>query len=290
MKPPRVSVIVPHFDDPEALDECLSALEGQTLARKDFEIIVADNGSPQGEQALTSLIGTRARLVIVPEKGAGPARNGGVQAARGEYLAFTDCDCLPQPQWLEQGLSLLARHDIVGGRMIVAIGHDKPMTGAEAFEAVFAFDNETYVTARGFTVTANLFCRHSDFDRIGPFRTQLSEDREWCQRALRMGLSLGYAPEAVVAHPPRRTWQELRHKFARINRETFAYYCATRRFGRLQWLLRSFALPLSILPHGMKIMTSPRLRSNAERWAALGTLARQRLWRFAHAWRLLAGS
>lgn len=289
MKPPRVSVIVPHFNDPEALGQCLEALEGQTLPRQEYEIIVADNGSPQGEQALARLIAGRARLVIVPEKGAGPARNGGVEAAQGELLAFTDCDCLPEPQWLERGLEALARHDIAGGRMTVAVGHDRPMTGAEAFEVVFAFDNEAYVKDKGFTVTANLFCRRADFERIGRFRTQMSEDREWCQRALAMGLSLGYAAEAVVAHPPRRNWHELRHKFARINSETFAYYRATRRLGRLQWALRSFALPLSILPHGLKVIGSRRLRTATERRAALLMLIRQRLWRFGDAWRLLAG-
>lgn len=288
MKPPRISVIVPHFNDPEALARCLSALAAQTLPPQAFEIIVADNGSPQGERTLTDLIDGRARLVIVTEKGAGPARNGGVEAAQGDLLAFTDCDCLPEPQWLEQGIAVLARHDIVGGKMVVAIGHEGAMTGAEAFEAVFAFDNESYVKDKGFTVTANLFCRRADFARIGPFRTQVSEDREWCRRARGMGLSLGYAADAVVAHPPRRTWQELRRKFARINSETYAYYRATRKLGRLQWMVRSFALPLSILPHGLQIMTSPRLRNGTERRGALVMLARQRLWRFAHAWRLLA--
>lgn len=290
MEKPRISVIVPHFSDPDALDQCLSALQAQTLPRQDFEIVVADNGSPQGEQALARRVAGRARLIVVTEQGAGPARNGGVRAAHGEYLAFTDCDCLPDPHWLERGLDALARHDIVGGCMIVATGHDGPMTGAEAFEAVFAFDNEAYVRTKGFSVTANLFCRRADFERIGPFRTLLSEDRDWCQRALRMGLSLGYAAQAVVAHPPRRDWPELRRKFARINSETYAYYRATRRLGRLQWIGRSFALPISILPHGLKVLISPRLRSGAERRRALIMLVRQRLWRFGHAWRLLAGS
>lgn len=284
---PLVSVIVPHFNDPDALDHCLAALEAQSLPPEQFEIIVADNGSPQGKDAIAALIRNRARLVIVPERGAGPARNGGVAAARGEFLAFTDCDCLPDRQWLEKGLAALDRYDLAGGRMTVALGHAGPMSGAEAFEAVLAFDNEAYVKQKGFTVTANLFCRRSDFERIGPFRTQLSEDREWCRRGAALGLSLGYAADAVVAHPPRRNWAELKQKFARINSETYAYYRATRRMGRVNWMLRSFVLPLSILPHGLKIMMTPRLHGQRDRLAALAMLVRQRLWRFADAWRLL---
>lgn len=284
---PRVSVIVPHYDDPERLDLCLTALDAQTLPRAEYEIIVADNASPQGEEALAALIRNRARLVIVPEKGAGPARNGGVAQAQGESLAFTDSDCLPDPQWLATGVAALETYDIVGGRMTVHVGHDGPLTGAEAFEAVFAFDNEAYVKAKGFTVTANLFCRRADFERIEPFRTEMSEDKDWCHRALAQGLSLGYAADAIVAHPPRRNWPELKRKFGRINQETFAYYLASRQWGRLQWLLRSFALPLSILPHGLKVLTSAKLHRAADRRAALGMLIRQRLWRFLDAWRLL---
>jgi glycosyltransferase involved in cell wall biosynthesis len=256
------------------------------VPRANYEIIVADNASPQGEKALADLIADRATLVIVPEKGAGPARNGGVAIARGEILAFTDSDCLPDPRWLEQGVAVLERFDIVGGRMNVLIDHDGPLTPAEAFEAVFAFDNADYVKAKGFTVTANLFCRRADFDRVGPFRADMSEDKEWCHRATAKGLTLGYAKDALVSHPPRRSWEELRTKFARIDRETFAWTVGTKKYGRLLWLLRSVALPLSILPHSLKVMTSPRLSRPADRPGALSMLVRQRLWRFCHAWRL----
>src|SRR3546814_15933384 len=82
-----------------------------------------------------------------------------------------------------------------------------PLTSAEAFEKVFAFDNEDYVRSKGFSVTANLFCRRADFEIVGPFRTELSEDKEWCHRAIAKGFSIGYAAAAVVAHTPRRNWQ-----------------------------------------------------------------------------------
>src|SRR3546814_6731030 len=96
--------------------------------------MLADNGSPGGKQVLAALIGDRARMVIVPEKGAGPARNGGVAQARGDILAFTGCDCLPDPEWLAQGVAALERYDIVGGRMLVSIGHDGPLTSAARSE------------------------------------------------------------------------------------------------------------------------------------------------------------
>lgn len=286
MTTPRISVVVPHYNDLSRLSLCLAALEQQSLPFTDYEIIVADNDSPQGREALEKVIAGRARLVIVRQRGAGPARNGGVAAARGEILAFTDSDCLPDPQWLEKGVAALERFNIVGGGMKVHRDHGGPMTPAEAFETVFGFDNKAYVQSKGFTVTANLFCRRADFDRVGGFQSDISEDKEWCHRATAMGLKLGYEGDALVCHPPRRTWPELRAKFARIDRETYAWFLATRKNGRLEWLLRSFALPLSILPHALKVMTSRKLHHHGDRPAALGMLVRQRLWRFVHAWRL----
>jgi glycosyltransferase involved in cell wall biosynthesis len=83
-----VSVIIPHYNDLEALDVCLSALARQSFPAERTEIIVADNASPQGREAVERVVGNRARLITVEQRGAGPARNGGVRASTGEVLAF----------------------------------------------------------------------------------------------------------------------------------------------------------------------------------------------------------
>jgi GT2 family glycosyltransferase len=281
---PLVSVIVPHLHDLRGLDLCLAALARQTLPPERVEIIVADNGSPEGEAAVARTVGGRARLVIVAEPGAGPARNGGVAVSRGEILAFTDCDCRPEPDWLEQGTLALSRHDIVGGRIRVLARNPLAPTAPEAFERVFAFDNEAYVTRKGFSATANLFCPRAVFDAVGGFRRGLSEDVDWCHRARSAGLSVGYAPEAVVGHPARRTWAELRAKWRRLDRESYARIAGA---GRLGWILRSLMLPGSALVHTPRVLFSGELSGLDQRLAALGVLYRLRLWRLADALRLL---
>ncbi|MDB5423136.1 MAG: hypothetical protein JWQ29_552 [Phenylobacterium sp.] len=284
---PKISVIVPHFQDLDGLDRCLDALGRQTCPTRDFEIVVADNNSPAGEAAVAARIAGRARLVVVTEKGAGPARNGGVAASRGETLAFTDSDCVPEPGWLADGAAALAGFDLVGGRMRVLVDDEAHMTGPEAFEAVFAFDNETYVKRKGFTVTANLFCAHKVFDAVGGFRVGVSEDLEWGQRARAAGYRIGYAPGAVVGHPARRTWPDLQRKWQRLSAETFGLVVSAPG-GRTRWLLRSFGLPLSAVAHTPKVLTSPALHTLRDRGRALAVLYRLRLWRFADALRLLA--
>jgi glycosyltransferase involved in cell wall biosynthesis len=286
---PHVSVIVPHFEDLANLNLCLAALEAQSLPCEAFEIIVADNASPSGPAAVERVIAGRARLVVVPERGAGAARNGGAAHARGTVLAFTDSDCRPEPQWLAEGLEALAGVDFVGGRMTVLVDDAARLSPAEAFETVYAFRNEFYVKRRGFTVTANLFCHRTVFDRVGGFvASGVSEDNEWCYRARDLGFRIGYAERAGVGHPARRTWPELLKKWRRINAETYGLMTSAP-LGRLKWVLRIAATPFSAIFHTPMALFSRRLRSLSQRLAALGILYRLRWWRTWDSVRLLAG-
>jgi len=285
VNPPKVSVVVPHYQDLEGLDRCLTALVAQTYPADDFEIVVADNSSPAGEAAVAAVIRDRARLVIVAERGAGPARNGGVMASRGEILAFTDSDCIPDPDWLVQGIAALGEADFVGGAMKVLVHDPDRMTQAEAFESVFAFDNRTYVHRKNFTVTANLICPRALFDRVGGFKVGVSEDMEWSHRARDVGYRIGYASTAVVGHPARRTWAELQHKWRRLDAEMYEFHLQSPG-GRLRRMLHSFGLPASAVAHSPRVLTSAALTSSRQRVAALAMLYRLRFWRFADTLRL----
>jgi GT2 family glycosyltransferase len=285
---PDISVIVPHYDDLGRLDRCLAALTAQSVPASDYEIVVADNMSPAGREAVERAIAGRARLVIATEKGAGPARNAGVGASNGRLLAFTDADCVPEPTWLAAGIAALEQHHFVGGRMVVIAEHDGPRSGTEAFETVFAFDNESYVRDKGFTVTANLFCPRAVFDAVGPFHVGVSEDYDWCLRARAAGFAIGYAPGAVAGHPPRADWAALRKKWQRLNAEMFEL-ALQQRGGRLKWLAHTLALPLSVAAHAPRVLRNPALADRGERARGIATLARLRLWRFADGLSLAMG-
>jgi GT2 family glycosyltransferase len=167
--------------------------------------------------------------------------------------------------------------------------HDEQrMTPEEAFEREFAFENDRYVEKKGFSVTANLFCRRSVFDTVGGYRTGVSEDYDWCLRAREAGFRIGYAPDAVVGHPARKDWPALLKKWRRLNSETFELM-AERRFGRVQWMLRTWALPLSALAHTPRVLASRRIPRTSQRMAALSVLYRLRMWRFFHSHAVIAG-
>jgi glycosyltransferase involved in cell wall biosynthesis len=283
---PKVSVIVPHYRDLGGLALCLAALDRQSYPKDLIEVIVADNASPEGAAAVAEVIASRAHLVVVPEKGAGPARNGGVAASSGEVLAFIDSDCVAEPSWIEEGVRALGSFDFVGGRIRVLVADPDRVTPAEAFERVFAFDMKTYIERKRFTATANLFCPRMLFDRAGGFKTGVPEDLEWSRRAQAVGFSLGYAPLAVVGHPARRSWAELVTKWKRINAESWGL-AAGGPVGRLQWFARTLLLPASAVVHTAKVVASPELSSIDQRLGAISVLFRLRLWRFRDSLRLL---
>lgn len=278
---PRVSVVIPHYQDLKGLELCLASLERQTLPRDQFEIVVADNCSPVGVDAVAAVVGDRARLVSCEEKGAGPNRNAGVAASRGEILAFIDSDCQAEPDWLRAGLEGLAGYDFVGGKVVVLVDDPAHMTATEAFEAVFAFDFETYINKKGFTGAGNMLVSRAVFDHVGGFKTAVSEDVEWSHRATGMGYRLGYVPGAVVGHPARRTWPELRAKWLRVNLETFKLYLRNGR-GRVGWVVRCLALPPSALVHTPKVLAARQLPSFRARMLAVAMLWRTRFWRMFH--------
>jgi GT2 family glycosyltransferase len=292
IRPPTIglaSVIVPHLDDYENLDACLRLLKEQSFPCDRTEIIVADNGSSRGLEAVRQIVGTRGRVVEATERGAAPARNVGVCASKGEAIAFIDSDCRPDRRWLEEGLAELQQADFVGGRVEVLVQDQQRMTAAEAFESVFAFQNERYVKRLNFSVTASMFVWRSVFDAVGGFENGVPEDLNWCLRARRKGYRIGFAAKSIVGHPARRTMPELRRKWRRLTLE----WCeGARRDGKgpILVLVRQWTVLMSIAPHALVALASKRVSGTRNRIMAIGALAQIRTYRFLVAHRAVLRS
>jgi glycosyltransferase involved in cell wall biosynthesis len=286
MSAPLISVIIPHYNDLANLERCLMFLSAQTLPEGQFEVIVADNNSRCGIEEVKRVCGDFVRVVPAPIPGAGPARNVAVEASRGRYLAFTDEDCKPAPNWLERGLEALSTSEMVGGRVEVEYEDPACPTAVEAFERVFAFNVRRYVEKLGFGVTANMFVPRGVFDRVGGFRPEGPDDLEWGQRATAAGYRWRYRPEVVVAHPARRDWAELTQKWRRLT-QMASVAMLEKPNGGVRWFLRSFLILASPLVHWTTVATSSKLETVEQRLGAIGVLFRIRFWRFIEANRLL---
>ena len=271
----EAAIIIPHYNDVTRLCRCLTALTPQI--GPGIELVVVDNGSTESLDPLRASW-PGLRLVTEAAQGAAHARNRGVAETGAPLLFFLDCDCLPAPDWLQTALAVCGRADVTGGRIEVFDETPPPRTGAQAFEAVFAFDNRAYVTRQGFSVTANLLTRRDVFAATGPFRAGLSEDLDWCRRATARGYRLAYEDGLRVGHPSRGDWPALCRKWRRLTEEGFGVNGTSPR-RRLAWAGRALLMPLSILVHLPRVLRHPALRDHGERGRALATLARLRLLR-----------
>lgn len=110
MNAPLVSVVVPVFNRETVVGEAVASLRRQTI--QDIEIIVVDDGSSDASaEAAEGAGGKRVRVIRhSTNRGIPAARNTGLEAARGEYVAWLDSDDLARPERLERQASFLARH------------------------------------------------------------------------------------------------------------------------------------------------------------------------------------
>jgi glycosyltransferase involved in cell wall biosynthesis len=200
---PRASVVVPTCRRPDLLGRCLDALAAQTLAPEQFEVIVVDDASRECTRRQVEAWGgepgrpaVRCRATSRPS-GPAAARNIGWRAARGEIVAFTDDDCVPEPTWLEAGLAALADGAAgAAGRIFMPL----PLRPTD-------YERDAAGLARSEFVTANCFCRRATLAAVGGFderfRAAWREDSDLFFRLLDRGERIVAAPDAVVVHPVR---------------------------------------------------------------------------------------
>lgn len=106
-----ISVVIPYYNGSRMIGEALASVTAQTLAP--IEIIVVDDCSkPEEAAALDRLAAPFGAVVIHMPRNGGPsvARNAGIARARGEWIAFLDCDDLWAPNKLELQAAVVAKN------------------------------------------------------------------------------------------------------------------------------------------------------------------------------------
>ena len=215
-----VTVVIPVFNESESLRRCLHALNNQSFPGEKTEIIVVDNASVEDIETVT-LSFQRVRYAYEPERGSYAARNKGVLLSRGDLVAFTDSDCIPEPRWISELVSQYDYHEscgLVAGCVKTTIREESKVSSAELYDKIFAFPQARYVKEYKFGVTANVLTSVEVFNQVGLFNSKLKSggDYEWGWRAYQTGYSIVYAPTAIVFHPARTTFSEISTKSLRV--------------------------------------------------------------------------
>lgn len=267
----RISVVIPHLNQPEALDRCLASLFAGT--RLPDEVVVVDNGSADLPAAICA-VHPGVTLLSEATPGPGPARNRGVAATKGEVLAFIDADCLADPGWLAAAEAEMTdpAAQILGGDVRIAYADPARITAIEAYESVYAYRMDRYIAREGFTGTGNLVVRRAVLEAVGPFAgLEVAEDRDWGRRANAAGYKIRYVPGMKVYHPGRSSLSEITQKWCRHIAHDF--FEARGHTGA--WIIlcfKSAVMPVSPFFELPRILFSDRLDGFLDRVKAFAAL------------------
>ncbi|MDJ0601368.1 MAG: glycosyltransferase [Crocosphaera sp.] len=219
---PSISVIIPVYNDGIRLKKCLEALENQSYASDNYEVIVIDNASDE-QQNIKGIVNqfSHAHYTYEAKPGSYAARNKGLSLAKGNILAFTDADCIPTYNWLENGVNALLSHPncgLVGGKIELFFRNPQKPNSIELYETVTAFPQAKLLAEYHGAATANVFTYRHIFDEVGLFDESLKSngDLEWGSRVYQHKYEQTYAENARVFHPARYSWSQLYQRTIRL--------------------------------------------------------------------------
>ena len=252
MAVPFFSVIIPVFNRAPILGKALRSVLSQTC--QDFEIIVVDDGSQDNPRAVVEVIGDpRIRFLRQENQGGGTARNTGINAAQGRFIAPLDSDDVFLPHHLESMKALLEKTDGVVGYARILVNRGDGRTFLKPPRAIRPDEDmaEYLLCARGFVPTITTVVEREMARRVHYHPTlRAAEDTDF---AIRLALE-GCRFEMV--EQPGAVWNDL-HDPGRASAHS-----RTERFG--VWLAQ------------MKPVLTRRAWHGARGWAYAKMLARDR--------------
>jgi glycosyltransferase involved in cell wall biosynthesis len=223
----RVSVIIPIYNGERDLPALIQCLEAQTYPREAVEYLLADNNSNDRTSQMLHQAAAATSIDLIPLTEAKiqssyAARNLGIRQAKGEFLAFTDADCRPQPQWLTELMQPFDRPEIglVAGEIMGLHGDSLLELYAERVGVLAAkYSLEHPFCPYG--QTANLSIRKEILAKVGLFRPHLTTggDADICWRILReTDFKIEFAPKAIIEHRHRDNLADFRSQWRRYGR------------------------------------------------------------------------
>jgi GT2 family glycosyltransferase len=283
---PLVSVVIATCAEVETTVRCVAAI--RCAARGPYETIVVENRPADSavERALVERFGEDERVRYVEERrpGLACARNAGLRAARGEFVAFTDDDVIVDPAWLPAIRATFTAHpevDCVTGLILPLELETPTQLLVERFAGyakgflprVYALaepppDQPLFpYTAGYFGSGANMAFRTAALRRLGGFDPVLGtgthargcEDLDICIRVLNAGKRLAYEPRAVVWHRHPATHAHLRRRAFDYGAALGAMLTKHLLTGPNRWGM------VSRVPQAARYYTSPESRKNATR-------------------------
>ncbi len=284
---PKVSVVVCSYNGAATLTECLSSL--MRLDYPDYEVILVNDGLTDTTPQIAAEF-PQVCYLRQSNQGLGAARNVGAKAAHGNIVAYTDDDCVADEHWLLYLVQakIAQRVEAIGGSNIPPPSDHwiaKCVAASPGGPSHVMLDDRhaEHVPGCNMAFTREKLLALGGFD---PQFRQAGNDVNICWRFLDAGLSIGYAPEAMVWHHRRNTvWAYLKQQAGYGKSEAMVRCRHPQRFstlGRSRWkgiIYGNGAVGLPLLPpliyhgrFGSALFQSVYRRNAYSLWASATSL------------------
>ena len=206
---PFVSVIVCSYNGGRTLPRCLESLG--KINYPNYEVIMVDDGSTDNTTEIAAQF-PNVRYIRQTNYGLSHARNTGAAAAKGDVFAYTDSDCMADPDWLYYLIGTLTSGDYAG-----VGGPNVSPPARNAIQAVVAAapGGPSHVlltdTVAEHIPGCNMAFRRWAFENIGGFDPEYrkaGDDVDFCWRLQQAGGVIAFSPTAIVWHHRRFTLRE----------------------------------------------------------------------------------
>jgi glycosyltransferase involved in cell wall biosynthesis len=199
----EISVVLRARNASATIGEQLAALHGQRCAPP-WELIVVDNGSTDDTPAVVQQWQhhTDLRLISAPQlRSTSFATNAGVHASRANKVLLCDADDVVTPTWVAAMSRVLDEFDLAGGALDYTSLNPGRVVSTRARQQTFELPSWRGVA---YGIGASLGFRRDAFDTVGGFDEEFrpvgAEDMDFCIRAHDLGLTIGFAADAVVRY------------------------------------------------------------------------------------------
>lgn len=229
-----ISVIIPVYNNSKGLMDTLDSIVAQDFSKKNYEVIISDNGSSDNTLDTAEMFAKKypELIHIVVEnniKSSYAARNKGIGVSHGEILSFIDADMKVKKDWLEKINEVVESNENTPyfGYKVKMI--TKLNNIYSKYEKMTAFPIQNYVKEHHFVPTCCLVVKKSLFRKYGFFDDRFisSGDLEYGNRIYQREVDINYFPQIEVFHPARSSLIQLSKKNFRIGRgiqQLYKYY------------------------------------------------------------------
>ena len=242
---PRVSVVVCSYNSERTMEACLASLE--VLNFPNYEVIVVNDGSTDRTLEIAERF-PFCRIISQPNKGLSVARNIGAEAATGEIVAYTDSDCVADPDWLTYLVAKMEASNLAAcGGPNFPPPEDSLVPAAVAVSpggpthVLISDEVAEHIAGCNMAFRRDVLMALGGFD---PVYRAAGDDVDICWRFQDAGHAIGFSPAAIVWHFRRNTV----HAYIRQQRgygkaEALVYAKHPFRFnlfGQAKWLGRIY--------------------------------------------------